>query len=210
MNFKSFSKVAAVSAIAMTVAMHAAGVVAAPYIIGQDVLVPFTATVDNSIDVAVTPGDFGDIAVMNSNAGGDIASAILVPDILVTDLTDDHSTGYGTATQAHIVGSLNSANPATVAVTSAFFTEDMYVTFTTCTNLTGPGPEVLRLSNITTSMGGPAYDCVTPMATGTTFATDAGGTYTFYVGATISTDGSTDVAYTQGAYAGSVAMQITY
>lgn len=211
MNLKSFTKVAAVSAFAMAVSMHAAGVVAAPYTIGTNLTIPFTATVDNSIEVVVTPANFGTVAVMNSTAAGDIASAVLPAVAGTVDLTDDHSTGYGTATQAHIVGSDGTAAPASVAVSSAFFNEAMYVTFTACSNLVhASAPEDLILSDITTSLGGTPYDCSTPMVTGQTFTTDATGAFTFYVGGTIETDGTTDVAYTDGAYAGSVTMQITY
>lgn len=211
MNFKSFSKIAAVSAIAMTVAMHAAGVVAAPYVIGTDVPVPFTATVDNTIDVVVTPGNFGTIAAMNSSAVGDVATATLAPAAGPQVITDDHSTGFNTATQAHIVG-LDSAPGAAaiVDVTAAFASEEMYVTFGACTDLTTGAGAVLRLSAITTSLGGATYDCTTPLATGHTFTTTAGGVGQFYVGASISTDGSTDVAYTDGNYNGAVQMQITY
>ncbi len=212
MNVKSFSKIAAVSAIAMAVSMHAAGVIAAPYVIGTNQTINFTATVDNTIDVVVSPGNFGTLAAMNSTAAGDTASAVLPPAAGPIDLVDQHSTGYGTADQAHIVGSDGTAAGATVVVTSAFFNEAMYVTFTGCTNLVhATAPEDLILSSVTTSItGATPYDCVTPMAAGQTFTTSNAGDYTFYVGATITTDGSTDVAYTDGAYAGSVTMQITY
>lgn len=210
MNFKSFTKIAAVSAIALMGSLHAAGVVAAPYVIGTDLTIPFSATVDNTIDVVVTAGNFGTLAAMNSNAVGDVATAVLPAAAGPIDLVDDHSTGYGTATQAHIVGSNGTAAGASVVVTSAFFNEAMYVTFTGCTDLVnGAGPE-FPLSSITTSMGGAPYDCTTPMATGQTFTTDAAGAYTFYVGGTITTDGTTDVAYPGGVYNGSVTMQITY
>ncbi len=211
MNFKSFSKIAAVSAIAMTLAMHAAGVVAAPYIIGQDVPVPFTATVDNTIDVVVTAGNFGTIAAMNSTAAGDVATATLTPGPGAQVLVDEHSTGFNTAAQAHIVGQDSAPGAAAIVdVTAAFESEEMFVTFGACTDLAGPGTEELVLSAITTSLGGATYDCTTPLAAGHTFTTTAGGTGQFYVGASISTDGTTDAAYTDGAYAGAVQMQITY
>ena len=211
MNFKSFSKIAAVSAIAMTVAMHAAGVVAAPYVIGTDVPVNFDATVDNTIDVAVTDGNFGTIAAMNSATVGDVATATLAPAAGAQVLTDDHSTGFNTTAQAHIVGQDSAPGAAAIVdVSVAFEDEEMYVTFGACTDLAGPGTEELILSAITTSLGGATYDCVTPLATGHTFTTSGTGTAQFFVGASISTDGTTDAAYTDGPYTGAVQMQITY
>ncbi len=208
MNYKSFSKIAGISAIALIAAMHATDV-SAQYVIGTDQQVDFNATVDNTITVAVTPGTFGTIAAMNSTAVGDTATAVLPAAVGPQVLVDDHSTGFGTAAQALIVG--EDANPGTAAevvVTNAFDAEEMFVTFSTCANLTN-GTETFVLDDITTSMAGTPYDCTTPMTTGHTFTT-AGGGFTFQVGASITTDGLADVAYPDGVYTGSVQMQITY
>lgn len=211
MNTKSFSKLAGISAIAMIAAMYATDV-SAQYVIGTNQAVNFNAIVDNTIDVTVTDGTFGTISAMNSNVAGDTATATLPalagPQILV----DDHSTGFGTATQAHIVG--NDALPGTAAivdVSNAFAGEQMYVTFTTCVNLTtGAGPRFV-LDDVTTNLpGATPYDCATPMATGHVLTVDGTGVGQFFVGASITTDGTTDVAYPDGTYTGSVQMQITY
>lgn len=209
MKLKSFSKVAAVSAFALVTALHATDVFSAAYVIGTDKPVTFNATVVNTIDVAVTPGDFGNLAVMNSSTLGDVATATLAPSATPT-ITDDHSTGYGTATQAHIVGDDTSTPVAAlVDVSNAFTDEDMYVTFTTCADLTAGAGPVLKLTQITTSIDATVYDCTTPMTTGA-HLTLTGTTGQFYVGASISTDRSTNVAYPDGVYTGSVQMQITY
>lgn len=210
MNFKSFSKLAGISAIAMIAAMHATDV-SAQYTIGTVQTVDFTATVDNTITVAVTDGTFGTIAAMGSAVAADVATATLpaagpAPQVIV----DDHSTGFGTAAQAHIVG--NDALPgsaAVVAVTNAFIDETMYVTFENCQNLT-LGPRNFPITAVTTSLpGATPYNCTGAMATGHVLTVDNTGAGTFYVGASITTD-ATSGAYPDGVYTGSVDMRITY
>lgn len=217
MNIKSFGKIAAVSAIAMVAAMHAAGVVAAPVQIGDPVQVDITATVENTIDVTVTnPVRFGQIGAMNSQTAADTATAQVLPD----DSTNggDPGTGYGTASQASIVfDPADAANvgAADVAITGAFINTDLFVTYDTCANLTGPGTEVFVLHSIQDNLATPNnLDCTAAAAYGTyTFGsgtTDGAGALSFNIGATIDTDGSSDAAYTDGAYSGSVQMYVTY
>lgn len=217
MNIKSFGKIAAVSAIAMLAAMHAAGVVAAPVQIGDPVQVNITATVENTIDVAVTnPVRFGQIGAMNSLTVADTASATVNPD----DSTDggDPGTGYGTASQASIVfdpGDVANVGAADVDITGAFANTELYVTYDTCVDLAGPGTEVFVLHSISDNLATPnSLDCTAAATYGTyTFGhdtTDASGDLSFNIGATIDTDGSSDAAYANGGYTGSVQMYVTY
>lgn len=212
MKMKTFSKFAAVSAVALMSVMHANNVFSAAYTIGTDVGVNFDATVVSDIDVAVTDGDFGTIAAMNSSAVGDTATTTLPAAAGAQVLVDDHSTGMGTATQASITGDDAAGGTAAVVdVTLGFENETMFVTFGTCVDLTaGAGPELLITAVTTDLPGATPYDCVTPMAAGDTLTLDAAGAGSFHVGASISTDGTTNAAYPAGAYAGSVQMQITY
>lgn len=216
MNIKSFGKIAAVSAIAMVAAMHAAGVVAAPVQIGDPVQVDITATVENTIDVTVTnPVRFGQIGAMNSQTAADTATARVAPN---DALTDDPGTGYGTASQASIVfdpGDVANTGAADVDITGAFANTDLYVTYDTCADLAGPGAEVFVLHSIQDNLPTPnSHDCTAAAAYGTyTFGsgtTDGAGALSFNIGATIDTDGSSDAAYTEGAYTGSVQMYVTY
>lgn len=211
MKLKTFSKVAAVSAIALMSVMHANNATSALVDLGTNVNVAFNATLVDQIDVAVTPGTFGTLAAMNSSLVGDTASITLPAAPGPLNLTDDHSTGMGTATQASIVGSDASAPAAAlVAVTAGFNDEQMAVTFSNCVNLTAGAGPALILSQITTSIDATVYDCVAPMATGALLTLGATGAANFYVGATITTDGTTNAVYPDGAYAGSVQMQLTY
>ncbi len=216
MNKKSFAKIAAVSAIAMMAAMHAAGVVAAPVQIGDPVQVDITATVENTINVAVTnPVRFGQIGAMNSQTVTDAAEASVAPD---GSTTDDPGTGYGTSSPASIVfdpGDSTNVGAADVDITAAFENTDLYVTYDTCEDLTGPGTEVFRLVSIEDNLATPnSLDCATAVALGAyTFGmgtTDGTGALSFNIGATIRTDGSSDTAYDDGAYTGSVQMYVTY
>lgn len=210
MNIKSFSKIAAVSAIAMMAAMHATGVVAAPVQIGDLIAVNFNAEVENTIDVVVTDGEFGVIGAMNHTTS---TASLVLPPSAAPVLVPDGGTGFLTAGQAAIVPDPTSATPATgaeVVVTAAFDTTDLYVTFDGCNDVTD-GTDTFLLSAITTSLDATTYDCVTPMATGSVGTTDGGGALTFYVGATITTDQSDDAAYgDSAAYTGSVDMYISY
>lgn len=216
MNTKSFTKIAAVSAIAMMAAMHAAGVVAAPVQIGDAVQVDITATVENTIDVAVTnPVRFGQIGAMNSLTAADIATASVAPD---DTLADDPGTGYGTADQASIVfdpGDVANTGAADVDITAAFENTDLFVTYDTCVDLAGPGAEVFNLISIQDNLPtANSHNCATPAAFGAyTFGsgtTDGTGALSFNIGAVIETDGTADTAYTDGAYTGSVQMYVTY
>lgn len=219
MKLRSFGKIAAVSAVALMASMHAAGVFAAPVTIqiGAPVTVPINATVANSIKVAVTPIQFGQVGSMNSTAVGDVATATITP---TGTKTESGGTGYGTAGQASLIfnpGSTIVAAPSTVAVTAAFKTTALYVTYDTCVNLTSPaGSQTFKVKSIADDLTTPGgiTDCTVARALGTynfgTGTTDAAGALTFHVGATIQTDGSTNTAYENGAYTGSVNMYITY
>ena len=217
MNIKSFGKIAAVSAIAMMAAMHASGVIAAPVQIGDPVQVDITATVENTIDVAVTePVRFGIIGSMNSQTVTDDAQASVAPD---DTTTSDPGTGYGTASPASIVFSpadAASVGAADVDITAAFFNTTLYVTYDTCADLAGPGAPVFELIGIEDNLTVPnAHDCTAVAATlgSYTFGsgtTDGTGALSFNIGATIQTDGSSDAAYPDGAYTGSVQMYVTY
>jgi hypothetical protein len=205
MNIKSFSKIAAVSAIAMVTALTATDVISAPYIIGTDAPIGFTATVDNSIDVAITNGNFGTISAHRAT---DIATVTLTADA-AAEVVDDHSTGLGTATQAHIVGD-DSSTPAaaTVAITSAFPTEEMFITFSDCVDLTN-GTDTFDLVSITD--GTVTHSCSDAISAPIAVTSDnAGAVTTFYVGATIATLPGALGPYSEGAYTGSVQMQVIY
>lgn len=216
MNTKSFTKIAAVSAIAMMAAMHAAGVMAAPVQIGDAVQVDITATVENTIDVEVTnPVRFGQIGAMNSLTAIDIAEASVAPD---DSTTDDPGTGYGTASQASIVfdpADVANVGAADVDITAAFANVELFVTYDTCADLAGPGPEVFTLVSVEDNLPTPnSQDCAAAATYGTyTFGsgvTDGAGALSFNIGATIATDATSDAAYTDGAYSGSVQMYVTY
>lgn len=210
MNFKSFGKIAAVSAIAMATALHATDVMSAAYVIGTDVPVQFNAVVDNTIDVDVAPGTFGTIAA-HRGVAGDISTAILLPQAAGA-VVDSHSTGMGTSKTSLIVGDDTSvANGALVTITQTFQNEDMFITFDNCANLVN-GTEAFTLTAISTNIGaGTAHTCgagfSTPIAVVTT---GAGAIAPFYVGATIATTDTTPGPYTSGTYVGSVDMQVIY
>ncbi len=209
MKINSFTKLAGISAIAMMAAVYATGVVAAPIQIGDPVDVNFNADVENTIDVVVTDGEFGVIGAMNHTTS---TATLTLPPSAAPVLVPDGGTGFLTAGQAAIVPDPTSATAPTgaqVAVTAAFDTTDLYVTFDTCTNLANGGQTFL-LSAITTSLDPTVYDCVTPMATGAVGTTDGTGALTFFVGATITTDSATDAAYADGTYTGDVQMYISY
>ena len=210
MNLKSFSKLAAVSIIALGTAMHSTGVIAAAFQIGDAITVPFGATVENSMNVVVTGGTFGTIGAMNDLT--DVATMVLNPD---DTFTEDPGTGFGGTDPASIVVDpvgVPAPAAANVAVTGAFENTDLYVTFQNCVNLTGGGNTFL-LDNITTDLTTPGgYDCAAALGalTAGIGTTSGAGALTFNVGASILTNQAAAAAYTDGAYTGSVTMYIAY
>lgn len=201
----------------MGAALHSTGVIAAavvtnPYAIGTNLNVPVEATVDNALSVTITEMDFGTLGVMNSSAPGDTASITIAPSAAGTFTLVGPGLGMSFL-QASIVpeNAATAGTAALVEITGAFQNTALYVTYSNCVNLSGPGAEILVLSDIVDDLTTPGvFDCTTPMTIAGTGTTGAAGDLTFHIGATLTVDGTTNAAYTSGAYAGSVQMQITY
>ena len=206
MNLKSFTKFAAVSAVALSAAMYASGVIAASIQIGDAMDVNVNATVENTIDVVITDIDLGEIGSMNDTV--DIATFTLAPD---GTITDDPGNGFGNTDPASIVNNPDVAStPGTIDVTNAFFNTDLYATYDNCTDITD-GTDTFTLLSIADDMTTPgSYDCVADVLVAGVASTDGTGALTINLGVSITTDQAANAAYTDGAYTGDFDMFLSY
>lgn len=226
MNIKSFSKLAAVSAIALTASLYASGIMAQTTItIGDDIDISVVAEVLNTIDVDVTDINFGTIGAMGNTLDPlDVAQLRLSPD--GTEV-DGRGTGYGTATQASMVfdpdDDSGARAPGEVAITNAFANTQMFVTIAqdTCTDLVDGNANVIHLASILLDDGVAVQELeCDPLVTfgtytGIPFTTGPAGEFDLALGAIIETTDEiptspNDGAYPSGTYTGEFTMYISY
>ncbi len=205
MKLTSFKKIAAVSAVALGVAV-AGGAHAVQ--IGSPVVIPINATVENTITVTVTtPVSFGTVGAIRHTT--DTASLAMNAAGVVTE---DPGTGYGgTDPAAMVFDPVGVAQPAAgvIDVTAAFENTELYVTYQNCVNPALAG-EIFTLSAIVDNLATPgSFDCAAAAVIGHE-TTDGTGALQFNVGATITTTTISNAAYTDGAYVGSVEAVFSY
>jgi hypothetical protein len=214
MNLKNLKILAGASAVALTLALNSSPLRAAGYEMdsGTAIPIPFDTTVLETVTVNTTNLAFGNVAVHQDTVGtadlvisplGVITQSLVGPARFVSD-------GVGKAA-------------ATVTLTAAFPSTDIYVDYNTPVNLScalcvGP-PPVLNLIKVTDNLNAPPtgvghtatlLDVLVPGNTvegrGTT---TAGGALTWDIGATIRTTPSATY-YSTGLYTGSFDMILSY
>ena len=205
MKLTSFKKLAAVSAVALSVAIAGA---ANAVQIGTPVVIPITATVENTITVTVTtPVSFGTVGAIRDTV--DTASLAMTAAGVVTE---DPGNGFlGTDPAAMVFDPIGVAQPAAgvIDVTAAFENTALYVTYQNCINPTLAG-EIFTLSAIVDNLLSPgSFDCAAARVIGFE-TTDGTGALQFNVGATITTTTISNAAYTDGLYSGSVEAVFSY
>ncbi|MDD9899564.1 MAG: hypothetical protein OXT65_01130 [Alphaproteobacteria bacterium] len=206
MKLKNWKKMAAVSAIALSVAAYGTGAFAAAVQSGDPNTVNVTATVENTINVTVVDMDFGQIGAMGH--GTDTATMTLAPDDTLTDDSDP---------QASLVADPTSTPAAANITVAAFQNTILYVDYQNIVDLVNGG-ETLVLDNIvdnldapTTGVGGTAGGWTSGGGSSTGDATtDGGGALVFDIGASISTTTAVTGAYTDGAFAGTFEVVVSY
>lgn len=205
MKLTSFRKFAAVSAVALSVA-YAGGVIAAPVQIGSPVTIPVNATVENTIDVAVTnPIDFGTVGAIRDTT--DTATLSLLAN---GTSTEDPGNGWlGTDPAAIVFDPSDPPTTGDIDVTAAFENTTLYVTYQNCVDVALAG-ESFVLDAIVDDLSVPgSFDCAAARVIGNE-VTSGTGTLSFQVGASITTTTISTAAYTDGAYVGSFEAVFSY
>jgi len=212
MNLKKLRILAGVSAVALTLALGSSPLQAYEMDSGTPIPIPFDTTVLETVTVVTTNLAFGDVAVHQDAV--DTADLTISPlGVITQDL----------AGPARFVSDGNGKAAATVTLTAAFPTTDIYVDYNTPVDLScglcvGP-PPALKLIKVTDNLNAPivgtghtatVLDVLTPANTvegrGTT---SAGGALTWDIGATIRTTPSA-LYYSTGTYTGSFDMIMSY
>lgn len=213
MRLTSFQKFAVVSAVALGAGFYAVSSNAAVIQISDPVTIDVTATVENTITVNTTDLAFGQIGSLKDGTGTSTTATMLVETTGV--VTDEPGDGYYSASPASIVYDTNTggAAAATVAVTGAFFNENLYVDYD---NFVDPinGAETFTLLEVHDDLATVgSYNSVTLARTTGIDTTDGAGALSWNIGGTIQTEvdaGAVPVDYTDGLYTGSFDVRIVY
>ena len=197
MRHTSMKSLAVAGAMALGTVFYAGSASAQLVQAGDPFTFPVNATVENTLTITVNAAlDFGQIGAIRDPV--DVATLSVSAAGVVTD---DPGTGMGGLSPAAIVSD-PSAPPTLGNVTVAgFINTDLWVTYDNCANLTN-GVEVFTLTGVVDDLFVPgSTDCTTPViGQGTT---DALGTLTYNIGASIATTTGAYGPYPDGAYAGS-------
>jgi hypothetical protein len=212
MKLGHIKKLAAVSVVALSTAMYAGDVMA----VQSGVATPVTTavTVDNTIDVVVTPLNFGRFAAVRKTA--DAASSILAPGAV----TLPADTGVSFASARIVPDTATPPSTATVTIT-AFPSTIMYIDYHTVVDLTEAGSgDVVKITNIVDNLAAPttgtggvngSWDSVAAEVQGYGTTAAITGILAFNVGGTITTDQTDgDAVYANGTYNGSFQMTVSY
>lgn len=207
----NLKKLAAVSAIALTIGLSAQTASSAPF--EMDGATPYTANVtaavDNTADLAITDIAFGTIGATSDAV--DTASLTLNP--TTNSITDDVGAGVGGAGEAHLVSETNTgtAGVATFAglANTLVFAYYSNLVDLDCALCTGGNP-VLTLEQIQDDMATPgSYTKSTATSVTGIETTDGVGALVWNIGATIQTV-ATAAQYETGTYAGTFDVMLTY
>lgn len=210
MKLGNIKLMAAVSAVALGVAMYSTTSLAVDVESGDNIQVNITGTVLNTIDITYTPIDFGTIAAVARN--GAPAYYTVAPNDAVTD---DAGPLF---TDARIIQNTTSTPAAADIDIVAFPNTPIFVDYdVTGTDLTFSG-ETLFIAHVTDNLTVPGNFQAAAPYNGVGAATSQGsattdpvtGALSFNVGATIATDATQDLVYPSGAYTGSVEVTISY
>jgi hypothetical protein len=208
MKLKSFTKLAMVSAVALSVA-YAGGAYAANEI-GTPQTVNISGTVTNDIGMAITDADLGTFTAVKDTV--DVAVATVDPDGTVHD---DTGAGFGSLQPAEIVfDPTDQPAPAIVDLSGGYGNYAVLMGYTNVQPLIN-GANTIHISHLTYDLdtpgvwewggtpGGPAT-----MTPGTGVLT--AGARTVHVGYSLATDTATAGSYPNGVYAGSFQIVMTY
>lgn len=209
----SLKKLAAVSAIALTIGLSAQTASAAQF--EMDGSTPYTANVtagvDNTADLVVTDVAFGTIGV-TSDA---VDTADLIMDPTTGTITDDLGPGVGGAGEAHIVSETNTGTPGVATLSAGLANTQVFAYYSnlvdlTCGGCLAPGNPDLVLEQIQDDLATPgSYTQSTATSVTGIGTTDATGALTWNIGATIQTV-ATASPYETGTYTGKFDIMLTY
>lgn len=208
----SLKKLAAVSAIALTIGLSAQTASAAQF--EMDGATPYTANVtagvDNTADLVVTDVAFGVIGVTSDAV--DTADLIMDP---AGAITDDLGAGVGGAGEAHIVSETNTGTPGVATLSAGLANTQVFVYYRNLVDLTcgaclAPGNPDLVLEQIQDNLATPgSYTKSTATSVTGIGTTDATGALSWNIGATIQTVATAN-PYETGTYSGKFDIMLTY
>lgn len=221
MNLRSFKKLAAVSAVALSAAMYSHTAGAAAVQSGDPTTVTTGATVENTFTVTVVQTlDFGTVGAMMDPT--DTATFTVEPDGSDT-FTDDPGNGYLGTDPAALVSSEDDPAVAANVTVAGFKNVNIWVTYDNFTDVASGGDafEIQEVHDnlstltctgaaITTPTNGAATLAAPASPTIGLGCTDASGDMDYLIGGTIETKTGTYGPYPDGAYAGAFDVTFSY
>lgn len=209
MTIKNFKKLAGIGAIALGSLVFASYSNAAVINSGGFVTIAATTTVNNQLDVVITPLAFGTFGTVHDVANVDTATAtVSLLNVFTQDL----------AGPAKIIDGGGAHTAATVTIT-AFPSTRLYADYTNVTNIVGTvtPAHILTVTDLADNLGAPntgtggtngTWSSTGPTAVQGKALTNGAGSLVFRIGGTIVTAAAT--TYNSEAYSGSFDLTLSY